>query len=238
MSEAIAALDAAANELMSSKLMTAGLSVKNLLRCIAYFPELRKAAESAVKGFDYPRAYSRALANLGTHTTFKMPENPKKQAALGICLFTEFDLHKRDFMKFVMDFFPRENRGESYSAFLNAVAAPFIKSFKYVLEGGLAVKEEEIKAEAAAVAVSQGIAEQSKYIISVITETVKGASLEAAEREECQTVIDGFSLAVDTRDPILLKVVWIGLKNTMTKFRLCHKQIKELETLLNAYKSL
>lgn len=234
MTEAQSSLNAVLDEFEQSKLMSAGKCVSTLLKCLAYYPELRKAVEGCTKNFDYEKAFSHAAVNFGTHASFNLPENPRRQVGLCVCLFSEFDLAKRDLMKFVFDFFPAETRQDSYAAFLEGVVKPFKAAINAVLEGK-AVSDGARRGEEELSAVNEGVTEQANFVVLNMVDVIRGASLEDAERAECMTVLEGFALAVDMRDSVLLKTVWIGLKNTLARYRLCAKQLKELEKILKDF---
>ncbi|MDR3216925.1 MAG: hypothetical protein LBT55_05875 [Clostridiaceae bacterium] len=233
---ALSEFNAVCNDLRASKLILASKEIRRLLKCIAYYDKLRETVDASKIGFDYPKAYMRAATGLGSRTAFKLPKGSKARVALVVCLFAEFDMNRRNLMKFILDFFPAENGNRSYEQFAENLVRPFQEAFNLVYKGEDVPAEEQGAEEAAALA--EGLADQARYVLTALVEAVKEASIETEERDECSAILEGFELALDTRDPFLLKVIWIGLKHTLSGIRSAAKKLRELEEILIIYKAI
>ena len=103
--EAVAAFSAQCDEFIGSKLIMSNQKIRMLLRCMAYYDELKKLAYDCRFNFDYDDEYNRAIVNLGTATIFRLPASLRKRVALILCLLLDFDEGRRDFVKLVQDFY-------------------------------------------------------------------------------------------------------------------------------------
>ena len=123
--EAVAAFTAQCDEFIGSKLIMSNQKIRMVLKCLAYYDELRGIVEDCKYNFDYEAEYSRAIVNLGTVTIFRLPSSARKKVALVVCLLLDFDEPRRDFVKFIQDFYRAEDKNDSYVGFINGVIAPF-----------------------------------------------------------------------------------------------------------------
>lgn len=123
--EAVAAFSAQCDEFIGSKLIMSNQKIRMLLRCMAYYDELKKLAYDCRFNFDYDDEYNRAIVNLGTATIFRLPASLRKRVALILCLLLDFDEGRRDFVKFVQDFYRADDKNDSYVGFINGIIAPF-----------------------------------------------------------------------------------------------------------------
>ncbi|MDR2634590.1 MAG: hypothetical protein LBC13_01270 [Clostridiales bacterium] len=235
-SAAIADFNGICADLRAGKLILATKDIRRLLKCMVYYDELREIIEGCKTGFDYPKAYSRAIVGLGAHAVFKLPQSPKLRVALVVCLLAEFDMQKRDLIKFVLDYFPSENSNRAYERFAENLIYPFQEAFNLIYGGGGIPETVQYEDECGSLSV--GLAAQAHRLLSDITKALTGASMDAAARDECLTVTEGFTLALDTRDPFLIKVIWIGLKRTLAGIRPVAGKLRDLEEILRVYKAI
>ena len=64
---------------------------------------------------------------------------------------------------------------------------------------------------------------------------MQGASLEDDTRADLLVMIEGFAAALDARDALMIKAIWIGLKNILSEVGLCRKEISELDDTLRMF---
>ena len=81
--EAVAAFTAQCDEFIGSKLIMSNQKIRMVLKCLAYYDELRGIVEDCKYNFDYEAEYSRAIVNLGSVTVFSACLRPAaKKVAL------------------------------------------------------------------------------------------------------------------------------------------------------------
>lgn len=231
--EAVAAFTAQCDEFIGSKLIMSNQKIRMLLKCLAYYEELRSVVEDCKFNFDYESEYSRAIVNLGTATVFRLPKSPRKKVALAVCLLLDFDEARRDFVKFIQDFYREEDKNDSYAGFINGIIAPFKEAMLYLLsdEGGNA---DELRDEKQ-IEVNAAISEQAEYYIKTQMEAVKESKLDASDRKDIIFMLDNFAALLNMRDAQLIKAYWIGLKNILWTHKLFGKNARGLEEVIKAY---
>ncbi len=235
-SEAMCAFAAQCDELMSSKLIMSNQKIRMLLKCLAYYDELREVIDDCKFNFDYKDEYTRAIVNIGTVSVFRLPASPRKKVALVVCLLLDFDEPRRNFVQFLQDYFDfnADDRNAAYFAFCKNVIIPFKEAMLYLLsEGGKneAIEEKEIKK----IKVSTAISEQTDYYIRTAVETVNSSRLDDAVRKDIIFMLDNLKIVLDIRDAQLIKAYWIGLKNILQHYKLFNKNALGLEDVLKAY---
>lgn len=235
--ESILAFNAMCDELVSSKLIMSNQKIRMLLRCLAYYDELRDAVDECKRNFDYEREYSRAIVNLGTATMFRMPLSPRKKVALTVCLLLDFDEPRRDFVKFMLDFFPAADRQQSYAAFCENVIEPFREAMLSVLQGKAVEVDEPapLVRDAQKIEVNAAISEQAEHYINSAVKFIKESNLEENFRNDLVFMLDNFKVVLDMRDAQLIKAYWIGLKYILKSNRVSVKIISAIEEILEAY---
>ena len=204
-----------------------------LLKCLAYYDELRGIVDDCKYNFDYDAEYSRAIVNLGTVTVFRLPPSPRKKVALTVCLLLDFDEPRKDFVKFIQDFYRAEDKNDSYVGFVNGIIAPFKEAMLTLLSSD--GKDEEEIMDDKQIEVNAAIAEQTEYYIKTQIETVKNSKLDAAERKDLIFMLDNFVTVLNMRDAQIIKGYWLGLKNTLVYAKLFGKNAQGLEGVIKAY---
>ncbi|HIU82616.1 MAG TPA: hypothetical protein IAC70_01515 [Candidatus Faecicola pullistercoris] len=237
-SEAVQAFLAQCEELENSKLIMSHNKIRMLLRCLAYYDELRNLVDECKYNFDFDREYSKAIVSLGTSNMFRLPLSNRKKVALVVCLLLDFDVPRRDFIRFVMEFYPSPDRSESYRGFCNGIIVPFKKAVLELLTTATHednVREENSTQDLKVQQVSIALKEQAGYLIDNAIAEVKASNLPEQERYDAQFMLDVFSTVLEMRDAQLIKAYWMALRNTLKYNKLCGKIIAATDELLKAY---
>ena len=71
--EAVQAFLAQCDELENSSFIMSYNKIRMLLKCLAYYPELRNLVDECKYNFDFDREYSRSIVSLGTTNAFRLP---------------------------------------------------------------------------------------------------------------------------------------------------------------------
>lgn len=231
--EAVAAFSAQCDEFIGSKLIMSNQKIRMLLKCMAYYDALRKLVEDCRFNFDYDAEYNRAIVNLGTATVFRLPSSQRKRVALIVCLLLDFDEGRRDFVRFIQDFYRAEDKNDSYVGFINGIIAPF-------KEAVLTLISEDDKADFEIrddkrIEVNAALAEQAEYFIRTQISAVKDSKLDLDTRKELVFVLDNFLTVLNMRDAQLIKAYWIGLKNLLVSNKQYSKNADALNNVVKAY---
>lgn len=231
--EAVAAFTAQCDEFIGSKLIMSNQKIRMLLKCLAYYDELRDLVDDCRYNFDYVAEYSRAIVNLGTATVFRLPQSPRKKVALVVCLLLDFDEPRLDFVKFIQDFYREDDKNDAYIGFINGIIAPFKAAMLSLLAGG-DKEDAEIKDDKK-IEVNAALSEQASYYLKTQIDAVKNSKLDADKRKDIIFVLDNFTTIMNMRDAQLTKAYWIGLKNLLADNKLFGKNAEGLDKVIKAY---
>ncbi len=231
--EGIHAFVCAVEDLQSSNLIFIDRKIKPLLKCLAYYPEFREVLSYCNKGFDYNAEKKKAFARLGDSDVFRLPKNPKTLVALVSNMLVEFDVGNMDMVTFSSRFFVAETKQASFEQCCHKVIEPFKLALVSLVVDGI---EEEPKAvEREVEFASSGLHQQAEYLLVAIYNSVQEAQIETSEREDLVIMLEGFAAALDTRDSLMIKAIWLGLKSMLSSHRLCAKEIEKVNETLRLY---
>ena len=231
--EGIHALVCAVEDLQSSNLIFIDRKLKPLLKCLAYYPEFRTVLSYCNQGFDYDAEKRKAFAKLGDSDVFRMPKNPKTIVALVSNMLVEFDAGSMDIVTFSSRFFPTETKQASFEQCCAKVVEPFkLALVSLVIDG---IEEEPKAVERTVEFASSGLHQQTEYLIVAMYNNLQEAAMEEEERAEFMVMLEGFAAALDTRDSLMIKAVWTGLKKALNAKKLCQKEVEKTNDVLRLY---
>lgn len=235
--DALRALEAQYNQLVSAKFILCAIPMKNFLKCLAYYDEFSSVIKKFKQNFDYKKELYKCSTEINGVKTFTLPTIHSKIIPLVTCLLLDFDDGSKNFTQFVLDYFPGASHNQSYFAFCDAVITPFYEAIVAVASGNeVKVIEDEITiADKQINIVNGGLFEQSEYLAQRLYEAVKQSDIENCDREECKIVIEGFLLATESCDSRRIKSSWIGMKNTLKPVKGAKNTLTKLEDLLKFY---
>ena len=64
---------------------------------------------------------------------------------------------------------------------------------------------------------------------------VDESALPETDRKELLLMLEGYSAALDTRDTLMIKALWLGVKRALVSCRMCPKEIAAMDELLRLY---
>ena len=235
--EAVQAFLAQCDELENSSFIMSYNKIRMLLKCLAYYPELRNLVDECKYNFDFDREYSRSIVSLGTTNAFRLPLSNRKKVALVVSLLLDFDVPRRDFVRFVMEFWPSSDRAKSYQGFVNAVRVPFKKAVVDMLmaKDELTPVAEIREKDAQKLEVNIALAERTSYLIDSAVAAVKEAQPEETVSYELQFMLDTFATVLEQRDAVVIKAYWMGLKHYLENQKIAAKEVKEIDALMKDY---
>lgn len=235
--EAVQAFLAQCEELESSSFIMSYNKIRMLLKCLAYYPELRNLVDDCKYNFDFDREYSKAIVSLGTSNAFSLPLSNRKKVALVVSLLLDFDVPRRDFVRFVMEFWPSSDRTKSYQGFVGGVIIPFKKALLDLLSAkDEATPVAEIReTDARRQEVNIALAERATYLIDSAIAAVKEARPSEEVSRDLQFMLDAFTTVLEQRDSQIIRAYWVGLKNYLSQNKIATKETAEIDGLLKDY---
>ena len=231
--EGIEALVAALDDLQNAGLIMADKKIKAVLKCLAYYDEFRTVLAYCSDGFDYAVEKRKALQKAGDYHVLRLPKNAKTLVPLVAGLLVEFDDGTEDFISFCATYYPAADRQGS----MTACCADMLERFKLdivslVVEG---VKEDAPLAPRTVEFAQDGLQKQTEYLLVAMVRAVDDGSLSEEDRKDLLTMLEGYSAALDTRDTLMIKAVWLGIKRVLASLKMCAKEIAAMDELLRLY---
>ncbi len=231
--EGVAALVSIIDELQTVNLILADKKVKELLKCLAFYPEFRHVLGHVNKSFDYQSEKRKALQRVGEHHVLRLPKGDKQFVALIANMLVEMDAGTMDLLSFARDYFPATTGQESLSLFISNVVEPFKYSIVNMVVNG--IKEEQVLVERTVEFAPNGLGEQVKNVLVAIVKNVNESLSNTAAREELMLILEAFAAALDSRDVLMIKGLWIGLKRYLATYKICSREVERTEEVLKMY---
>ena len=216
--EGIEALVAALDDLQNAGLIMADKKIKAVLKCLAYYDEFRTVLAYCSDGFDYAAEKRKALQKAGDYHVLRLPKNAKTLVPLVAGLLVEFDDGTEDFISFCATYYPAADRQGS----MTACCADIVKE-----DAPLAPRTVEFAQD--------GLQKQTEYLLVAMVRAVDDGSLSEEDRKDLLTMLEGYSAALDTRDTLMIKAVWLGVKRALASLKMCAKEIAAMDELLRLY---
>lgn len=231
--EGIEALAALIEEMKRSSLIFLDKKVKELLKLLAYYDEFRYVLTEVNKNYNHTDGKRRALVTFVGNDVIKIPTDNKELVAFVSNLLVEFDSGEMDIMDFASRYFPSDSTQNSVNLFMTELMDPFKKALAYLVVNGV---EEEYKGEGRVVAfAANGIYEQTESIIVHMIDEINESNLNEKDKEDCFLMLEGLAAALDTRDILMIRAIWCGLKKEFEKNNLCKVQIGRMEEQMKLY---
>lgn len=232
-SEGVHALVCALEDLQNSNLIFIDKKLPSVLKCLAYYPEFRTVLSYCNQGVDYQTELRKACGKIGDSNVFRLPKNAKTLVALVSNMLVEFDAGDLDIVTFAATYFPAKTKQESWNECFIRIIDPFkLALVSFVIDG---VDEEPVQVERTIEFVSSGLHQQTEYLLVAMANAVQESSLEASEREELSLMLEGFAAALDSRDALMIKAIWLGLKKALVGNKLCLKEVEKVNEVLRLY---
>ena len=231
--EGVNALVWALTDMQNTNIIYAEGKLVKVLQCLAYYPEFKTVLAYCNKGFDYEAEKSKALVFTGERNIFRLPQRPEKIVALVARLLLDFDSKSIDFMKFVIDYFPDNSKQGSYLTFFERVVTPFKHALVDFVVSGTGNEPTPVEREVDFA--PDGLSQQTEYLIVNMYNAARESGLASDESENFCVMIEGFAAALDSRDMLMIKAIWIGLRGALNRAKLCAKEVAAVDELLRLY---
>lgn len=233
------------NTLIESKLILTDKAIANLLKIITITKPMLDSVTQSLKEVSYATEFLRAKTTLTRPngeivSKLKLPQIETRLFAFVVCLLTEFDSGRRNLVEFLQEFYTNEDSNLSYVQFADAVLKPFKRAGEHILQGfnPTAVDDkDEIKAQ-------NYFAAEKIYINSVVLEDMleeiakikQKFEVEAfysqQAKSDCEDMINALINALKSKNPKLIKIVWIGFVNTLKGYKSVDAFVRNIYSML------
>jgi len=231
--EGVQALVCALEDVRNSNLIFVDKKLRNVLKCLAFYEEFRTVLAYCNKNFDYEAEKRKALTTLGDSHILRLPKNQKTLVALVSNMLVEFDAGVMDILAFSATFFPAENKQESFDTLCVKLLEPFkLAIVNFVVEG---IKEEAPEISHQVEFAHSGLNGQVEYLLVNMAKEVQAADIDEELRKELAMMLEGFSVALDSRDSLMIKAIWAGLRRALADERLATGEIEKTDEALRLY---
>lgn len=225
------------NKLIEGKLILVDKNIAQVLKCVATVPALCRCLSETVRNTSYVTEFSRARVTWtkpdGTvEARLKMPTERNRLFAFVVCLLTEVDSGRRNFLDFLKEYYHETDSNKGYEKFVNEVLRPFKQAGETILH---TVDPESLNVESAIRAeryfngekiyVESGVLANLVALCNDVRSFCSFATVEAHVRDDILHACDYFTNALYLKNPRILGVSWLALKSSM---RFC----PELENIL------
>lgn len=223
------------NRLIEGKLILVDKNIAQVLKCVATVPTLCKCLSETVRTTSYVTEFSRARVTWtkpdGTvEARLKLPAERNRLFAFVVCLLTEVDAGRRNFLDFLKEYYHETDSNVGYEKFANEVLRPFKQAGETILHSvdpdSLNV-EHSIRAEryfkGEKIYVPSGVLANLLALCDDVRAFCSFSGV--AVKDDLLLACDCFCNALHLKNPKILGVSWLALKSTL---RLC----PELENVL------
>lgn len=234
---AIKKFDVAIQEFYHSRLILVDRVIASFLQTLAQDAELMGVLESCSSTTGYAAEYKKAVSKDGIGSYFLLPKGAKQIVTLVTGLLYEFDNKTLSIIDFVTKFFPADSAHGSYTDFCNRLITPYAEAFRGRLLGEPeAISDTLAETPSAPPAFPDKAKEDCEYWLGALLDVVTGDNNTSEEkRREFVTIIKGMLYVLNSRNPLLIKLLWIGLKNTLGVYKPGKRELGEIKSLLFTY---
>lgn len=233
-------------ELEKSKFILSERKISGVLKCIVGTPELFGLIKECLTGFDFEAEFRVAQmpnqSDYSNRYSLRMPADKKKLIAFTFCLLADFDSKRRDLHQFLQDYFFEDGSiYEAYKKFVFSVIKPFRKTVESLFKAEETENDEVTEAEkffdGENIAIDNMVVEDLiSKIQDISTALTADDALNHSEKREMIDITEGLGNAIITRETRLIKLLWIGFKNTMKGYKTLSSKISDIETKLKEYR--
>ena len=220
------------NRLIEGKLILVDKHIATVLKSVATSPTLCRALSNTLKTMSYATEFSRARVSWTSvegvkESRLKLPIDRNRQFAFVVCLLTEVDCGKRNFLDFLREYYNAGDNDGSYARFASEVLKPFKSAGENLLRE---VDPDSLNAEY--------LAQAEEYFATekIYVETNAMATIFTLMEEIRLTLIDQ-TLSVETLNEValaseylvnalylknrkILKLAYLAYKNTVKDFEI------------------
>ncbi len=218
------------NTLIQGQLILVNQNIAQVLRCVASSEVLRQTLADTLKNTSYATEFSRARVSWTRNdgvvvSQLKLPQDRNRLFSFVVCLLTEMDSGRRNFIDFLREYYMDESNNASYERFGNEVLKPFRNAVQAILGSAEPVlnpervsiaerfySAEKINIEVATITAILGVMDDIKVAL-------KAEKMSSVEKIETERVFDYLVNALYLKNPKILDVSWIAFRCALNKYQ-------------------
>lgn len=219
------------NKLIEGQLILVDKHIASVLKCVATSPILYKNLGVTLKTMSYSTEFSRARVTWTksdgvVESRLKLPVDRNRLFAFVVCLLTEVDSGRRNFLDFLKEYYNDSDSNAAYLKFANEVLKPFKRAGENILH---TIDPESLNREFFEQAEKFFVAEKIYIDTSVLNGifdlmeeirlTIAEQNLSEPFRIEYANVSEYLVNALYYKNPKVLKICWIAYKNTLSGYQ-------------------
>ncbi len=229
--EGVNALVCAVDDLEKSTLIYVDLRLRALLKCLAHYEEFKRVLAICYRGFDYEAEKANALGQIGDSYVFRLPREQKTLVALVSRMLLEFDSGDSDILSFAAAYFPSESKQDSFVIMCGKIIEPFKRALvDFVWEG---IDDGTQNIGRVAELAPNGLRPQTEHHLINMMNAVN--EIAPDDRDELPMMLEGLAAALDSRDTLMIKCIWQGLRLMLNIRKMCAKDVREMDELMRLY---
>lgn len=232
------------NRLIEGQLILVNQNIAAVLRAVASSEILCKCLSETLRLTSYATEYNRARVTWTRSdgvvvSQLKLPQDRNRLFAFVVCLLTEVDSGRRNFLDFLRDYYTDEYNNPSYAKFADEVLRPFKNAVTGILSS---IDPDSLSPEktgsaerffnAERIYVESGTIVVATQTMEDIGTTLRGEKLSPQDLTEAQTVRAYLTNALYTKNPRLITVSWIAYKNTIHRYPSCAYLLEKLYKII------
>ena len=233
------------NTLIEGKLILVDKHIASVLQCVATSPIMCKTLSDTLKTMTYSTEFSRARvawtrSDGVVEARLKLPADRNRLFAFVVCLLTEVDSGRRNLLDFLKEYYNDLTNDLSYARFAKEVLKPFKSAGEHILSF---VDPESVNAQyleqaekffkAEKIYIDTRVLHQLFDEMDAIRVLLDKQKLSDAEAFEVSAVSEYFVNALYLKNPKILAVSYLAYKNTVGKYDVAIKHVKEIIQLLS-----
>lgn len=233
------------NRLIEGKLILVDKHIATVLKSVAKSQTLRNALSNTLKTMNYATEFSRAKISWTSvdgvkESRLKLPVERNRQFAFVVCLLTEVDCGRRNFLDFLREYYNAGDNDMSYARFASEVLKPFKAAGETLLRE---IDPDSLNAEFVEQA-QQYFASEKIYVksdtMSQIFALMEEVRLTLIDQMLDKSLLDEVAFASEClvnalylKNPKILKVCFVAYKNTVQSFEIVSDKLAEIVRLFN-----
>jgi hypothetical protein len=229
---ALSTFNNAINAFYSSRLIIVDRTISAFLSEIVANSELFEVLTDCTRATNFQIEFNKAITRDGSGMSFVLPHNKRHLVALVTGLLFEFDKKSLSVVEFVTKFYPQDTSHASYMAFCDKIITPYAEAYRSMLATPNVV-EEVIEEDTHVELLPEKASEDCDYWLRQMLDTIAGDNaMDERTRREGTTLVKGLLHVFESRNPLLIKLVWLGLKNTLGSYQSVLRALKEVQSVL------
>lgn len=235
------------NRLIEGQLILVDKHIATVLQSVAKSPTLCRVLSQTLKSMSYATEFSRARVTWTSvdgvkESRLKLPIDRSRQFAFVVCLLTEVDCGKRNFLDFLREYYNAGDNDSSYARFASEVLKPFKSAGENFLRE---VDPDSLNAEFFAQA-EQYFASEKMYVetnalaeiftlMEEIRLTLIDQRLDPDDLAEVALTSEYLVNALYLKNPKIIRISYIAYKNAVKNYPVVSAKLTQIINLFNTF---